>query len=171
MLSNILINIIGAESTGKSTLSNTLSIDYDFILVDEYAREYCNNLAHKPNRLDVKKIATKQLEEYDFSSKLKKSIIFDTSIITSIIWLYDKFNVIDLVLHQAFLRQHFDLTLLCYPDIHWVADNLREDAQRQMEIHEMYVDYMDRNLKKYLVVQGEESKRLEIAKKTIDFLI
>lgn len=167
----LLINIIGAESTGKSTLCNILADDYDFVLVDEFAREHCNNLVHKPDRLDVKKIATKQLEEYDFSSDLNKSIIFDTSIITSIIWLYDKFNVIDLVLHQAFLRQHFDLTLLCYPDIPWVADNLREDSQRQMEIHEMYVDYMDRNLKKYVVVQGEESKRLEIAKKTIDFLI
>lgn len=170
-MSKLLVNIIGAESTGKSTLSNRLSVDYDFILVDEYAREYCNNLDDKPTRLDVKKIATKQLEEYDFSSKLKKSIVFDTSLITSIIWLYDKFNVVDLAFHKAFLNQRFDLTLLCYPDIPWVADNLREDSDRQLEIHEMYKNYMDKNLKKYVLVEGEESKRLEIAKKAIDFLI
>lgn len=152
------IAIVGAESTGKSTLAHYLAKELNSNLVPEYAREYCDKLQAPPTLEDVKLIAQKQIEQYDNASA---TTIFDAPLVTSIIWLYDKFNRIDLNLHNHFLSQEFDFILLCEPDIPWVYDPQRTDAHRRHEIHQLYKHYLISNNKNYHLISGSEDKRIE----------
>jgi nicotinamide riboside kinase len=170
-LSKLLINIIGAESTGKSTLTDTIAEFFNVDTVPEFARLYCSALTNHPNLEDIQVIVNQQIKEYELSFHSKKVVIFDTSLITSLIWMYDKYGVTDLRFHQIFLSQKFDLTLLCYPDIGWHPDPLRHDANRQLEIHEMYVNYMLQNNKKFHIISGSNHNREELAKKMVQSLI
>ena len=140
-------------------------------LVPEFARDYCSAISRKANLEDVHTVGNKQIEEFYDSLSNDRIIIFDTSLITSIIWMFDKFGVTNFNFHKEFLQQHFDLTLLCYPDVGWKADPLREDGKRQMEIHNMYINYMDQNQKKYTVVEGLGENRFDFVKKVVQSLI
>jgi nicotinamide riboside kinase len=165
------INVIGAESTGKTTLCEALKQEYILSLIPEYARIYTENLDHKTEITDIKHIGNQQLTEFDKVKKYRSNCIFDTTVITSIIWLYDKFKTIDLYLHKAFLLQEFNITLLCVPDIPWAYDKLREDQFRQLEIHTLYKDYLELNNKKFYEIVGFGEERTNNAKKIIDLLI
>ena len=167
----MLVNVIGPESTGKTTLCNQLVDEYNLRLVLEYARSYCQKLDRKPTYLDVLSIGYYQKSEYDILTNSPENFIFDATLITSNIWLYDKFKKVDLYLHQAFLDQKFDITLLCYPDLIWQEDGLREDGLRLLEIYDIYQKYLDHNGKKYYEIRGFGGERLALAKKIINYYI
>lgn len=170
-MSGLLINIIGAESTGKSVLGSDLSDTFGGILIPEFARTYCSNLNHPPDISDIHIIAEEQLKQYDLYSKNKEIVIFDTTLITSLIWMYDKYGVSSLIYHKNFLNQKFDLTFLCYPDLGWHPDPLRQDANRQLEIHQMYVNYLLQNNKSFHLVKGFGVDRNKYVKKVVQSLI
>ena len=170
-MSGLLINIIGAESTGKSTLSAYLAQNFNAVLIPEFAREYCYTINPHPGLEDIHIIGEQQIKEFDLSLDSSKIVVFDTSLITSLIWMYDKYGVSDLNFHQKYLAQKFDLTLLCYPDIGWQHDPLRQDPERQAEIHQFYVNYLLQNNKKFQIISGSYENREEIAKKMVQSLI
>ncbi len=170
-MAKCLINIIGAESTGKSTLTSILSEAFDVNTVPEFARLYCSAINVHPDLDDIHVIVHQQIKEYELSFHSEKVVIFDTSLITSLIWMYDKYGVTNLRFHEIFLNQKFDLTLLCYPDIGWHPDPLRHDGHRQSEIHEMYVNYMLQNNKNFHIISGSNHNREELAKKMVQSLI
>jgi nicotinamide riboside kinase len=158
----VRINIIGAECTGKTTLANSLADYFKSPLVGEYAREYVRECTNPINSNDVLNIANQQISEFEsiFNSKM---VIYDTSLITSVIWLYDKFKITSIPLHTTFLNQHFDITILCYPDLPWVKDDQRSDENRLMDIHRLYVNYLETNNKDFFLVTGIGEERFNNA--------
>jgi nicotinamide riboside kinase len=168
----IKVNIIGAESTGKTTLSTSLAHRYNAILIKEYAREYLDQEQKVILADDVKNIANVQINEFDIKSTADcPIIIYDTSLITSIIWLYDKFKCVDIDLHLKYLNQHFDITLLCYPDLPWEYDPLRSDRHRLLDIHKLYESYLTNNNKTYHTVIGKGQDRSNVAYNIIDQIL
>ena len=83
----IKILITGVESSGKSTLAAAIQSKFGGLLVSEYARSYCENKIDLIEREDVIRIGNQQLIEYQYSSNENELIIFDTNILTTIIWL------------------------------------------------------------------------------------
>ncbi|HMP28751.1 MAG TPA: ATP-binding protein [Saprospiraceae bacterium] len=172
-MSNFKVNVIGAESTGKSTLCTYLAEEFGLTLIPEYARDYCSTIGRKIGVEDVIHIGNQQIQQYNNSilNVEHDRFIFDTSIITSMIWLNDKFRTANLSFHDFFLKERFNVTLLCFPDIGWEEDILREDKGRQLEIHEQYIHYLDSNNKKYHLILGQGQKRNILAKKILDSYI
>lgn len=156
----IRITITGPESTGKSTLAVGLATHYNAELIKEYARTYLT--PGKPYTLaDVVKIADQQ---HRTILQAKGSLqIVDTDGLTTYLWAKDKFAVDRKDIFdqwQSHYPQHY---LLCYPDIPWEADPLREDAKRLPHLFALYHTYIKRSGVNYTIIKGEGTERLRMA--------
>lgn len=136
------VGIIGPESTGKSTLAKYLAHRFGGVLVSEYAREYMENLApsYEYTYKDVVAIAQHQVEE--LSSLNSDLLIFDTEMIVTKVWFQHKFGKCPEFLLQALSEYPMDVYLLCYPDMPWQPDPVRENP----DIREYLFDWYEREI-------------------------
>ena len=136
------IGIIGPESTGKSTLAAYLAHRYEGVLVLEYAREYMEYLAPSYGYTydDVVAIAKQQLSV--LSSINSNLVVFDTELIITKVWFLHKFGRCPDFVEQALRDFPMDVYLLCYPDIPWLPDPVRENP----DIREYLFDWYEREI-------------------------
>lgn len=136
------IGIIGPESTGKSTLAAYLAHRYEGVLVPEYAREYMEYLAPSCgyDYDDVVAIAKQQLSV--LSSINSNLVVFDTELIITKVWFLHKFGRCPDFVEQALRDFPMDVYLLCYPDIPWLPDPVRENP----DIREYLFDWYEREI-------------------------
>lgn len=136
------IGIIGPESTGKSTLAKYLAHRYEGVLVPEYAREYMENLAPSYGYTydDVVAIAKQQLSV--LSSINSNLVVFDTELIITKVWFLHKFGRCPDFVEQALRDYPMDVYLLCYPDLPWLPDPVRENP----DIREYLFDWYEREI-------------------------
>ena len=81
------IAVVGAESTGKTTLCRELAEHYNDLWLPEYARTYVENLGHPYNWEDVIHIAEEQCRlEKEYEKKAKKMLFLDTDLIITKVW-------------------------------------------------------------------------------------
>ena len=136
------VGIIGPESTGKSTLATYLAHRYNGVLVSEYAREYMERLApsYEYTYDDIVAIAQQQIHVIsNISSDL---VIFDTELIITKVWFLHKYGVCPDFLRDAIQNNPMDIYLLCYPDIPWQPDPVRENPN----IREYLFDWYEREI-------------------------
>ena len=139
------VGIIGPESTGKSTLATYLAHRYSGVLVAEYAREYMERLAPKFEYTyeDVENIArqqVRQLQEFDSQNNPNQEnlVFFDTELIITKIWFLHKFGQCPAFVQEALLRYPMDVYLLCYPDMPWIPDPVRENPNIREYLFDWY---------------------------------
>lgn len=170
-ISTIKILITGVESSGKSTLAAAIQARFDGILVHEYARTYCEVKTDAISKEDVIHIGDQQLKEYHDLSKGSDLVIFDTNILTTIIWLKDKFNARLKRFHEGLNNQQYDLILLCAPDLAWEEDGIREDGHRLTVLHKRYLAYLKKYDLTYTLIFGSGEERVSLAFEKIHLLI
>ena len=144
------IGIIGPESTGKSTLANYLAHRYNGELVPEYAREYMEQLAPTyeytyQDVVHIARIQIEQLKELHSSStegipKGYRSdiVVFDTELIITKVWFLHKFGHCPEFLEEALHAYPMDVYLLCYPDMEWEPDPVRENPNIREYLFDWY---------------------------------
>lgn len=147
------VGIIGPESTGKSTLAYYLATKYGGVMVPEYARKYMEHLApsYEYTYDDVVKIAQHQVRELheicsdaanDLLHGREKIAFFDTELIITKVWFLHKFGVCPPFVQQALEEYPMDVYLLCYPDLAWEPDPVRENPT----IREYLFDWYEREI-------------------------
>ena len=142
------VGIIGPESTGKSTLSRYLARRYDGLFVEEYARVYLEERAricggaYAYVREDVIDIAHHQIEQLQKLSEQDGVAFFDTELIVTKVWLQHKYGECPDFVQEALLQYPMDLYLLCYPDLAWEDDPVRENPH----IREYLFDWYEREV-------------------------
>ena len=136
------VGIIGPESTGKSTLANYLAHRYNGVLVPEYAREYMEKLAptYEYTYDDVVAIAKQQVEQLE--SLADDLQIFDTELIITKVWFMHKYGECPDFVEQELHKYPMDVYLLCYPDMPWEPDPVRENPN----IREYLFDWYEREI-------------------------
>jgi NadR type nicotinamide-nucleotide adenylyltransferase len=164
------IVILGAESTGKSTLCKQLAIHYDTIFVPEFARTYFEEHdINNYNISDLEIIAKNQLEsEKDSINKANNYLFCDTSLITIKIWSTHKFNIVPKYITKYIKPSDYDLYLISNNDVKWIADPQRrnEDLREHLfkwnkhELQKLNVDYK--------IIKDEGEVRLKNAIRFID---
>lgn len=142
------VGIIGPESTGKSTLATYLAHRYKGVLVLEYAREYmekraCASAYTYEDVVNIAKFQVKHLQELSQLST-EGVAFFDTELIITKIWFEHKFGNCPDFLIQAIKAYPMDVYLLCYPDIPWEHDPVRENP----DIREYLFDWYEREIQK-----------------------
>ena len=164
----IKIIITGPESTGKTTLSKQLSTYYNTIHIPEFAREYIENLDRRYTFEDVVIIAKKQiisLQKTD-DTDIKDYMFFDTGLIITKIWFREVFNKVPDFVEEAIKTTNIDLYLLCYPDIEWIPDNVRENGgKKRLELFNQYKKELDNYKFNYFIIKGDDKSRFLSAKK------
>jgi nicotinamide riboside kinase len=145
------IIVTGPESSGKTTLCKALSAHFKIPFIEEYAREFLDELGRDYKKDDLLEIAKGQLKS-EQNTKL-----LDTDLITIKIWSEYKYGICDKWIIEQIERQKSEnrFYLLCTPDIPWEADPLRENPTNRNELFKIYKKELESLEHKYFIVQGE----------------
>ncbi|WP_273444188.1 ATP-binding protein [Neolewinella agarilytica] len=135
------ILITGPESSGKTTLARDLAFALDGLYVEEAARAYLLERNGDYSAADLPAIWQKQKEAEDAARATSASfVICDTGPEVIRIWAEVKYGSCPEEVLHATKTRHYDLILLCYPDLPWEEDSLREapEANDRLALFELY---------------------------------
>lgn len=134
------VGIIGPESTGKSTLATYLAHRYGGVLVSEYAREYMERLApaYAYTYEDVVAIAQQQVRELATPRAESEVVFYDTELIITKVWFLHKYGKCPDFLLHAIEQYPMDVYLMCYPDMAWQPDPVRENPTIREYLFQWY---------------------------------
>ena len=137
------IGIIGAESTGKTTLAKELAERHKGIYVPEYAREFVEKKGTTEVTWDeLCEIAKQQINQMKelTNERVNELAIFDTELIVTKVWFDYAFGRWPEWLDEAIKQYPMDKYLLTYPDLPWVPDKARSNGSDEirMELTERY---------------------------------
>ena len=165
----IKIGLLGAESSGKTTLGQDLKTQLPAQLVQEQARIY---LANRPSpnyqEQELKTIARLQQQAIQQATEqaIKANhayLVADTTLLVIRIWALYRFGRCDPNIIAALRDDNYDLQVLCHYDIPWIADPLREHAAMadRRAIHALYEAYLQRMGLPFIVVRGTKQQRVD----------
>lgn len=153
------IAIVGPESSGKTTLANALKIVLSGVYVDEYSREFLSEIGINYKQQDLNTIAKKQLELID--SAQGEYVLADTDVTCVKIWSLFKYKSVSEEIEILLKEQKIDRYILCYPDVPWEEDPLRENPNDRKELFNLFKEELNRQQIPYIVVKGPLEKRLK----------
>lgn len=155
------IALLGAESTGKTTLARSLALRFQTVWVPENAREYMNIHPGAYSMQDIEEISKEQLaQEKRLQSSANQVLIVDTELIISKVWCVDVFGTCPAWIEEEILKHKYDLYLLTANDLPWVADPVRVNAQRRDYFFNWYKRELENYNLPYEIVTGRYEARL-----------
>lgn len=179
---SIKVAIVGAESTGKSTLATKLAEYYDNKGLDaglilEYAREWIDEMLDGDmDRLKFKHIThfgevqmslvriAERIDEHDI-------IFSDTDAIVSSVFQQVYYGKVDEKLIKEANDEKWDLVLFTQTDVPWVDDGQRNLSDKREEINNMFKEELIKRKMNYVEVKGNWEERFNIAINSIDHII
>jgi NadR type nicotinamide-nucleotide adenylyltransferase len=160
-----IIVITGAESTGKTTLTEQLAKNFNVPFIPEIARQYVENLNGKYTFQDVETIAKMQIEQFNRAITLNSPFVFlDTWLIVTKIWFEFVYKEVPDWLIFEIEKTKIDLFLVCDIDLPWVFDPVRENGGENRKIlHNKYIEEIKKFNFNYKIVKGTDVTRLNNA--------
>lgn len=158
----VRVAILGAESSGKSTLAAALASHYGTLWVPEYLREFVEVKGRVPEESDQYPIARTQMEREDAAAEKAERFLFcDTTPLMTAIYSRWYWNRVDAQLAQLERRHDYAYTLVTAPDSPWEADGLqRESEQVRQTIHEQVLEMLADRAIPYVLVTGSLPQRM-----------
>lgn len=168
---NLVVAILGAESTGKTTLAQALSVriaeesGLSCTWVPEVLREWCDRAGRTPQRHEQAAISQQQHERIALAAEQHHVVISDTSALMTAV--YSRIVFGDSSLFADAIRWHrtqVHHSLLTALDLPWVADGLQRDGPhvRQPVDATLREGLMSHALP-WSLVSGERAARVECA--------
>ena len=171
----LIIGIVGAESSGKTTLARALARWYQSVWVEEYARSYLEAKGAQEEASDLVPIAKGQAAAIaaailEAKKKKKRLVVCDTTQLVMRIWAEVGYGFCPPALIRYWQKEQMALYLLCAPDIPWQADPLRSmpDPLARAALCKYYKTLLDEAKRPYLSLYGCHQKRLMQATQAID---
>jgi nicotinamide riboside kinase len=134
-----VVALLGAESTGKTTLAGALREallreGHDAVVVPEYLREFCDAQRRTPRPDEQRAIADEQSRRIEAAARSHALVIADTTALMIAVYSDQVFG--DAALYAPAEAAHAagcDLTLLTALDLPWQADGLQRDGPQVRE--------------------------------------
>lgn len=157
------VAILGAESSGKSTLAAALAARYQTLWVPEYLREFVEAHQRVPRPDEQFGIASMQVERERQSVELAGRYLFcDTTPLMTSIYSGYYFGGADVRLAALAASHGYDVTLVTAPDSPWEADGLqRESEQVRQTIHGIVLRELAVRGTAYHLVEGPLAQRVQ----------
>ena len=164
--------LVGAESTGKTTLATALADHYQTVWMPEYGREYCDvklasgTLEHWDSA-EFEEIAREHARREDLLAReANRVLIVDTDAFATAIWhrryMQDARN--PAVERLAAQRQGlYGLYLLCETDFPWVQDGTRDGQHVRQTMQDTFVAELAATGRPWLLLAGTHDDRLRQA--------
>ncbi|MDX2359636.1 MAG: ATP-binding protein [Crocinitomicaceae bacterium] len=165
----IRIAVTGPESCGKSTLSKALAEHFNADLIEEFGRTYLEQTDGKYSQHDLDTITAGHLKNIQLSQNSTQ--IIDTDFVVMQIWSESKYGNVSESIMQQVNANHFDLHILCTPDIPWEQDVLRESQYDREALFESYKSALTRSGKNFIIVKGSHTERLEKSVNSINTVL
>lgn len=167
----INVAILGAESTGKTTLCRDLAAHFGCPWVPEYMRTYLQAKWDKEHLTctweDLLPIAQGQIElENKLAAQAAQNsdssyLFCDTSLFELMVYANWYYGDCPDALTNAALTHHYDLILLTEVDIPWVADDLRDSPHQRDEISAYFESQLTRHQKPFHRIGGDRDERVQ----------
>jgi nicotinamide riboside kinase len=173
-VNSLRIALLGAESTGKTTLAHALathfrSLGRNAVAVPEALRDWCAAQGRTPRPEEQMGIAQEQQRRVDEAARTHDVVIADTTAVMVAIYSAMLFEDGSLYRFAIDAQRGFDVTLLTGLDIDWVADGLQRDGPHVREpVDALVRDMLDKAALPYRVVYGSGDERLRNALSAID---
>jgi HTH-type transcriptional repressor of NAD biosynthesis genes len=158
---------LGAESTGKSTLTCVLAKKMNTSFADEYGRTLWEQKKGNLEFSDFLQIAKKQIEKENEARLTARRIFFaDTSPLTTLFYSEFYCRRVDPALFELSFRT-YDRVFLCLPDFPLVQDGTRLDESFRLDQHHWYLRVLKERNVPFETLGGSLENRI---KKVIDAL-
>ncbi|MFN0121975.1 MAG: AAA family ATPase [Blastocatellia bacterium] len=172
------ICLIGAESTGKTTLARMLAAHYQTIWVPEFGREYAARVLAEQGQYawtsaDFETIATTQCEhENEAVRRANKILICDTDAFATSVWhrryMGQRSTAVESV---AGRHRRPDLYLLTDIGTPFVQDGTRDGEMIRDWMHKTFVEELTLKTRPYQLLRGTREERFRLATNLIDELL
>lgn len=130
-----IVAIVGAESTGKSTLAQALATTLPGLTgwrcawVPEVLREWSEAAGRTPRVEEQAEIATEQARRIEAAARTHDLVLADTTPLMTAVYHHQVFGETSLdAMALAWQRRHCETTLLTALDLPWQADGLQRDG-------------------------------------------
>ena len=166
--------VIGPESTGKSTLSEQLAAHYQTVWVQEFARQYLEELPRPYEQQDLLTIAGGQLAQEDkLAKQANRLLVCDTDLHVIKVWSEHKYGACDSRILEQIATRPYDLYLLTYIDIPWEEDPQREypDPAMREYFYNIYKDLVAASGVPWVEIKGSFEERKLLAVAAVDNLL
>lgn len=133
-----VIALLGAESTGKTTLARELADTLraegqDAGLVTEYLREFCERHGRTPQVREQAGIANEQSRRIAEAAQRHDIVIADTTALMIAVYSEHVFGDCSLYARAEEAQRGYALTLLTALDLPWLPDGLQRDGPQVRE--------------------------------------
>lgn len=168
------ICVLGAESTGTTTLSMALAKHYKVPWVPEFGRTYTEALQFQKtdwSHEEFLHIAHEQQRmENDLAKRSKGLLICDTNAFATQLWEERYKGVIsDELLRFGCIPP--DLYILTDVNIPFEQDGIRDGEHIRQAMHERFIEALEAQDVPYILVSGNRKQRLTKATKAIDTIL
>lgn len=156
------VAIIGAESTGKSWLTESLGQHYHCLWVPEFCREYLTNLNRPYTQADVEAIARGQIETEDRMAALTAGpyLFCDTNLLVIKIWMDSSYGHTPQWILDEIPRRQYTHHFLTDYDIPYQPDPLREHPELRDHYTRKYEEALTLFNIPYTKISGGMEERL-----------
>lgn len=165
------VAILGPESSGKSQLAQELACNFSSLYTPEYAEILLRHLHAQGKQLyehDLFQIAQGQIALKQALSRQADKILFcDTDLLTTALWSEELYGRVAPELEAHASAEHYDLTLVCAPDLPWVADSHRLRPETRERFFARCCARLEALRRPYTVIRGQGHARLEHALKAV----
>jgi nicotinamide riboside kinase len=175
---SICIAIVGAESTGKSTLAMQLSqrLAADSALrvacVPEVLRGWCDSVGRTPLAHEQAAIARAQQAGIDEAATTHDVVVCDTTALMTAVYSQFIFQDSSLTARALGLQQRMAVTLLLANDLPWVADGLQRDGPQVREpVYALLLQLLTRADLTFEIINGIGELRLKNALRVVTPLL
>lgn len=167
------VTLIGAESTGKTTLARALAADLDAPWVPEYARTHLDGKRAPLTAEDVEDIARGQLAAEDEGRRRAHGLLIqDTDLVSTMVYARHYYGSCPRWIEEAARARRADLYLLHHPDVPWIEDgDQRERPSDRDQVHRLFEAALAALAARTVDVTGPWERRMEVAKRAIASLL
>lgn len=170
--------VLGAESTGTTTLAWALAEHFATAWVPEYGREYCAEIKFKDGfteewaTAEFVHIAEEQSRREDAAARLaNRVLICDTDAFATAIWHRRYLHRRSPQVETLAAARRYDLTLLTGDEIPFEQDGTRDGESIRHWMHETFIEELESAGRHWVLLRGAPEERLRQAVTLIEPLL
>lgn len=171
----IRIVILGAESTGTTTLSRDLAERLHVPWVPEVGRYYTESIltcGQGWTDEDFYRIGRlQQAYENEIAARSRGVLVCDTNAVATELWQRRYMGKVTDPMHAIAQNDKVDLYIITGDEIPFVQDGIRDGEHIRHDMHQWFIKHIKKSGVPYIIATGNPEKRLDFAYETSQNII